>query len=224
MSRIALDRELELLQDELLVLGTMVEKAIQGSVEALKHHDLDAAQGIITLDKELNRKRFAIEYDVFTLIAKQQPMASDLRMIGSILEIASELERMGDYAKGIAKITLRIGSQPHVKPLIDIPRMAEKACDMLHHALIAFRARDLEAAQTIPAEDEEVDALYNQVFRELMTYVIADPRVIEPASYLVWAAHNLERTADRVANICERIVFAITGELGEIEDTKGAEP
>ncbi len=220
MARIGFDRELEQLQEKLLVLGILVKQAILGSVGALKRRDMDEAHRIVAADNELNRKRFAIESEILVLIATQQPMAGDLRMIAAVLEIAGELERIGDYAKGIAKITLKLGTDPPVKPLIDIPRMADKVCDMLERALRAFTENDLEAARIIPAEDDEIDALYDQIFRELMTYVIADPRVIERVNYLIWVAHNLERSADRVVNICERIVFTITGELGEIEDEK----
>jgi phosphate transport system protein len=153
------------------------------------------------------------------LIATQQPMAHDLRLLASSMEIISELERMGDYAKGIANINIRMGDQPLLKPLIDVPRMAQKDVDMLHRALTAFIEEDVEAAQAIPIEDDEVDALYNQVYRELMTFVIADPKTMERANWLLWVAHNLERVADRVTNICERTVFIVTGELSEIKNS-----
>jgi phosphate transport system protein len=165
----------------------------------------------------MNQKRFAIESDTLVAIATQQPMAGDLRTLAAILEIATELERMGDYAKGIAKIALMIGDQPLLKPLIDIPRMAVIACDMLHQSLEAFVQRDVERARTIPDKDDEVDALYDQVNRELLTYIIADTKTIEQANYLLWAAHNLERTADRVTNICERTIFTVTGEISEMD-------
>jgi phosphate transport system protein len=150
------------------------------------------------------------------VIATQQPMAHDLRLLASILEIAGELERMGDYAKGIATVNLRMGDEPLLKPLIDIPRMAQKGVDMLHRSLTAFINEDVEAARAIPPEDDEVDGLYTQVYRELMTFVLADPRTIERVNYLIWTAHNLERVADRVTNICERTVFIATGEIKEI--------
>ena len=164
----------------------------------------------------INEKRFDIEEQVMILIATQQPMAHDLRLLASILEIIAELERMGDYAKGIAKINIRMGDEPLLKPLIDIPRMAQKGADMLHRALTAFVNEDVETARAIPAEDDEVDALYNQVYRELMTFVIQDPKTIERANWLLWVAHNLERFADRVTNICERTVFIATGEIREV--------
>jgi len=216
MPRETFERELQDLQDEVLVLGSMVEKAIEESVDALKRQDLETAQRLVAEDRLINKKRFEIESETLIIIATQQPMASDLRTLAAVLEIAGELERMGDYAKGIATITLMIGKQPLIKPLIDIPRMAEKARDMLHRALDAFARRDVALAWAIPAADDEVDALYNQIYRELMTYVMADPRNIDQANHLLWAAHNLERTADRVTNICERVIFTVTGELVEI--------
>lgn len=216
MPRETFDQELQRLQDELLILGSMVERAIADSVDALKRRDFQASHRIIARDREINDQRFAIQTDALVLIATQQPMASDLRVLAAILDLASELERMGDYAKGIARINLMIGEQPLIKPLIDIPRMAEQACSMLHRALDAFARRDVELARAIPAEDDEVDALYNQVYRELVTYILADPKNIDQANYLLWAAHNLERAADRVTNICERVIFTATGELGEL--------
>ncbi|HID89577.1 MAG TPA: phosphate signaling complex protein PhoU [Anaerolineales bacterium] len=218
MPREAFERELQRLQGELLTLGGMVEEAITASVESLRRQDLEAARRVIDRDREINEQRFAIERDTLILIATQQPMAGDLRVLAAILEITTELERMGDYAKGIAKICLMIGKEPLLKPLIDIPRMAEKARDMLHRALDAFTRRDVEQARAIPEEDDEVDALYEQIYRELITFIMADPHNIEQANYLLWAAHNLERTADRVTNICERVIFTVTGEMTELNE------
>ncbi len=211
------ERELQHLQDEVLVLGSMVEKAITESVESLKRRDMEAARRLIAQDRTLNEKRFAIEDDTLALIATQQPMAVDLRTLAAVLEITTELERIGDYAKGIAKINLMMGEKPLLKPLVDIPRMAEKARGMLHRALEAFVQRDVDLARAIPDEDDEIDALYNQVYRELLTFIMADPRNIDQATYLLWVAHNLERAADRVINICERVVFTVTGELMEMD-------
>jgi phosphate transport system protein len=200
-----------------LTLGSMVEEAIIESVKVLKHRDTRKSRRLIADDRMVNERRFAIEADTLALIATQQPMAGDLRALAAILEIATELERIGDYAKGIARINLMIGEGPLLKPLIDIPIMAEKARYMLRRSLDAFVQRDVELARTIPAQDDEVDMLYNQVYRELMSYVIDDPHNIEQANYLLWAAHNLERAADRVTNICERTVFTVTGELIEMD-------
>lgn len=217
MPRKTFEGELQRLQDEVLVLGSMVEQAITASVESLKQRDFEASRRIIAEDRFINEKRFAIEEAVLVLIATQQPMATDLRVLAAMLEIVTELERMGDYVKGIAKINLMIGEQPLIKPLIDLPRMAEKARDMLHQALEAFVQQDAALARAIPAQDDEVDALYNQVYRELLTFIMSDPRTIDQATYLLWVAHNLERTADRVTNICERVVFTVTGEMVEMD-------
>ena len=219
MIRKTFEHELQEVKDDILMLGSMVEEAILASVEALKKRDIEAAKNILIADRDINKKRFEIENKLMILIATQQPMVHDLRLLASSMEIISELERMGDYAKGIANINIRMGDEPLLKPLIDIPRMAQKDVDMLHRALTAFVEEDVEAAQAIPMEDDEVDALYNQVYRELMTFVIKDPKAIERANWLLWVAHNLERVADRVTNICERTIFIATGELKEIKNS-----
>ena len=216
MLRKTFETEIQQVKDDVLLLGSMVEKAIIDSVQALKKRDIKFSERIIAEDRAVNKKRFEIENQLMILIATQQPMAHDLRLLASILEIISELERMGDYAKGIAHINIRMGDQPLLKPLIDIPRMAQKGVDMLHRALTAFINEDAETAKAIPVEDDEVDALYNQVYHELMMVVIQDPKSIERANWLLWVAHNLERVSDRVTNICERTIFIATGEMGEI--------
>ena len=219
MIRKTFENEMQQVKDEILVLGSMVEEAILGTVEALKKRDIKGAENILAADKEINKKRFDIESQLMILIATQQPMAHDLRFLASSMEIISELERMGDYAKGIANINIRMGDQPLLKPLIDVPRMAQKCTDMLHRALTAYVEEDVETAKAIPIEDDEVDALYNQVYRELMTFVISDPKTMERANWLLWVTHNLERVADRVTNICERTIFIATGEMEEIKST-----
>jgi phosphate transport system protein len=219
MLRKTFESEIQQVKDEVLVLGSMVEQAILNTVEALKKRDIKASEEILKADKLINQKRFDIENKLMILIATQQPMARDLRLLASCMEIISELERMGDYAKGIANINIRMGDEPLLKPLIDIPRMAQKDVDMLHRALTAFVNEDADLAKTIPPEDDEVDALYNQVYRELMTFIIQDPKTIERANWLLWVAHNLERVADRVTNICERTIFIVTGEMAEIKST-----
>lgn len=219
MPRETFERELRKLQDDILMLGSMVEQAVRDAVEALKQRDLEAARRIYASDRLVNAKRYQIEQNCLILIATQQPMASDLRMLAAILEINTELERIGDYAKGICRINLLLGTEPLVKPLVDIPRMAELGLSMLHRALSAFVARDTETARGIPLEDDQVDALYNQVYHDLLKIMISDPKVIDRANYLIWAAHNLERLADRVTNICERTVFLATGEIMEMDQT-----
>jgi phosphate transport system protein len=222
MTRQTFDQELQRLEDEVLSMGTLVGEALIRSVASLKNQDLAASRALITADREINERRFSLEEDVLTLIATQQPMAGDMRLLAAVLEILTELERMGDYAKGIARINLMIGEEPLLKPLVDLPVMAHKASDMLHEALRAFKERDVELARAIPARDDEVDNLYEQIYRELISYIMQDPTTIEQANLLMWAAHNLERTADRVTNLCERVVFMVTGELSELDsDTTG---
>ncbi|MBN2392684.1 MAG: phosphate signaling complex protein PhoU [Anaerolineae bacterium] len=211
------ERELQLLQDQVLIMGSMVEEAMMTSIDLLKRRDLEGAKRLIARDIEINTKRYAIESQTLALIALHQPVARDLRTLAAILEISTELERIGDYAKGIAKINLLIGEKPLLKPLIDIPLMAAKALEMLRRSLDAFVQQDVEAARAIPEEDDEVDQLYEQVYNELMTFILQDPANTEQANYLLWAAHNLERAADRVSNICERILFTVTGQLSEFD-------
>jgi phosphate transport system protein len=215
-TRAAFDRQLQLLLDDVSLLGSMVEKAIDHSVEALTRLDCNLAREVIAGDAAINAKRWQIEEQATTLIATQQPMARDLRVIASVIHITTDLERMGDYAAGNAKIVLMHGDQPLLKPLIDVPRMAEVAISMLRRSLDAFAQRDAAAATAIAAEDDIVDALYDQVYRELLTYMIEDPQTIQRATWLLWVSHNLERIADRVTNICERVVYVVTGKMEEI--------
>lgn len=217
MPRQTFERELQRLNDDILILGSMVEKAILHSVEMLKRRDIPGSQQLVADDIKINEKRFAIETDCLTVIARQQPMASDLRNLAAILELATELERMGDYGKGIARITVMMADEPLIKPLIDIPIMADKATSMLHRALDAFIRRDVELARAIPREDDEVDGLYNQVYNDLIQLIIENPRTINQATHLLWVAHNLERAADRVTNICERVIFTVTGQMREMD-------
>jgi phosphate transport system protein len=215
--RETLDRHIKELLDDILIMGSMVEQAISESVEALKKRDFDASRRIYAEDQKINEKHYELENKTLTLIATQQPVARDLRLLAAILEVGTELERIGDYAKGIARINILMGNAPLVKPLIDIPRMAELGLDMLHRALGAFVTQNVETAKAIPKEDDMIDALYNQVYRELLTYMINDPTTIDRSTYLLWAAHNLERMADRVTNICERVVYVATGEIREMD-------
>lgn len=213
--RESFDRELRHLQDEMLALASMVDEAIGNSIDALRRLDMVAAQRIISADRDVNAKRFAIEEMVVSAIATQQPMARDLRTILAVLHITIELERIGDYAAGIARIVLMHGEQELLKPLVDVPRMAELARTMLRCSLDAFVNRDAVMARQIATHDDAVDALYEQVYRELLTYMLNDPTTIDRATWLLWVAHDLERIADRVTNICERVVFLVTGALEE---------
>jgi len=209
-------KKLREIQDDVLVMGKMVGEAILGSVEALKTRDLDLAQRIITGDKEINDFRFHIEERCIQLIVTQQPIANEMRIIIAVLNIITEMERIGDYAAGIAKITIMIGDEPPVKPLIDIPKMAEKAVDMLRRSLDAFINQDAETAREISAEDDIVDQLYDQIYMELLALMMKDPEIVSRATRLIWVAHDLERSADRVTNICERVIFVITGKMEEM--------
>ena len=216
----AFHKRLQEIQDDVLIMGDMVEKAIDRCIEALKKRDLSLAHQILANDAKINEKRFNIEGKCIGLIATQQPEASDLRIIVAILNIITELERIGDYADGIAKITIMIGDEPPLKPLIDIPRMAEITIEMVHKSLQSFVKRDAELAKQVISMDSMVDALYDQVFRELITFMMVDGKTINRATRLIWVAHNLERAADRATNICERVVFTVTGKMEELGASK----
>lgn len=215
MPRESFHRHLHELEDDLLVLGSMVEKALERSMAALKNRDLELARQVIADDAKVNQKRFDIEEKCIDLIATQQPMASDLRIIIAVLNIIVDLERIADHAEGNAKIAVMIGNEPPLKPLIDLPRMCQKTIDMLKRSLDAFINRDAEAARRICDEDDEVDSLYDQVFRELLTFMAEDSKTITRATRLIWVGHNLERSADRVTNICERVIYVVTGKMEE---------
>ena len=220
MTRTVFDRHLAEIQEEMLVMADMVETAIQRSLEALKSRDVELARQVIADDVKINQKRYDDEERCLELIATQQPLASDLRTIVAVLHMIVDLERMGDHAEGIAKIAVILGDEPPLKPYVDLPRMADIASEMLRESLEAFKHRDADQARAIIDRDDEVDALYDQVYRELLTYMIGDPRTIERATHLIWVAHNLERIADRVTNICERVVFLVTGKIEELNVSK----
>ena len=204
----------------MLVIGGMVESAIQRSIDALKNRDGELARQVIADDVKINRKRYDTEEKCLELMATQQPLAGDLRTIVAVLHIIVDLERMADHGEGIAKIALMLADEPPLKPYIDIPRMAQKGVEMLRDSLDAFNRRDAQRARTICDEDDEVDALYDQVYRELLTYMIQDPRTIQRATHLIWVAHNLERIADRVTNVCERVVYLVEGRIEELNVSK----
>ena len=206
-----------MVQDEILILGSLVEQAILNAVDALRRRDIAAAMEVQHNDRRINNKRFAIENRILILLATQSPMAHDLRLLAGMLEVITELERIGDYAKGIAKVCVRLAEEDTLIPIREITTMADKAISMLHRALDAFIAEDEAAARQIPLEDDEVDELYNLVYHKLIQTMINDPQAIDHANQILWVIHNLERTADRVTNICERIVFIHTGELMEMD-------
>ena len=208
------------IQDNILAMGGMVTEEINRSIEALKKRDLKLAHQIIARDAKINEQRFAIEDRCIELMATQKPTTSDLRLIVAVLNIITELERIGDYAEGIAKIVVMIGDEPPLKPLIDIPRMAELTIEMIDKSLQSFVTRDMKLAKHVVTMDNAVDGLYDQVFRELLTFMMVDPKTINRATRLIWVAHNLERAADRVTNICERVVFTVTGKMEGLEVSK----
>lgn len=218
MSRESLDQKIQQMHDDILLMDSMVERATLDAIQALKQHDVDAARQIYRGDAVINAKRFEVERNCMVTIATEQPiMATDLRVVASILEVVGELERMGDYAKGIARICLHIGREPHIKPIVDLPRMAEIAVGMLHRAVSAFIEQDMELARRIPDDDDEVDLLYQKIYKDLIAIIVANPDATDQANLLMWAAHNLERMADRVTNICERTIYIVTGEMREID-------
>ena len=217
MARTDFDRDLRLLQDDLMFMGSMVEKAIARSMKALETRDIELSRAAIAEDDLIDAKASEIEDRCIDLIATQQPLASDLRMLIAVLQVSVELERMGDYAEGIGKIGVAIGDEPLLKPLIDLPRMGELAGGMLRRSLESLINRDVDAALRVIKSDDAVDLLYEQVYRELLLFMIEDPSTVKRATYLLWVSHDLERIADRATNVAERAVFLVTGSMPEEE-------
>ncbi len=205
--------QLQYVHDELLLIGSMVEKAIKRSIESLRNRDVELAHRIIEDDDDIDERYLALEELCIDLIATQQPMAGDLRVVITGMQVASELERMGDYAEGIAKVSIRMGDDPPLKPLIDIPRMADISIGMLRNSLTALNERNDDLAREVWHADDDVDQLYDQVFRELLTFMFQNPRNIQRATWLLWVAHNLERIGDRATNIAERVIYLNTGQI-----------
>ncbi len=220
MTRTAFDRQLSEIQQDMLILADMVESAIERGIQALKNRDVELARQVIADDLKVNRKRYTTEDKCLELIATQQPLASDLRTIVAVLHAIVDLERMGDYAEGIAKVAIMLADEPPLEPYLHISRMAQIASRMLAGSLDAFKARDADRARAICNEDDEVDALYDQVYRGLVSKMVNDPETIEGATRLMWVAHNLERIADRVTNLCERVVYLVEGKIEELNVSK----
>jgi phosphate transport system protein len=220
MTREAYHKALKDLEGELQQMAVMVGSAVRESMDALKNRDLETSKRIVHNDIQVNRKRFEIEEKCIRLIATQQPMAVDLRILAAIINVITDLERIGDHAEGTAKISIAIGEAPLVKPLVDLPKMTEKAVSMLERCMKAFLDRDIETARKICNEDDEVDAYYDQIYNDLVLLMIEHPKLIKDATYLIWAAHNIERTADRVTNIAERVVYMVTGKMEEMNVSK----
>ena len=211
MPREDFENNLKVVQDDLIQLSSMVEKSVFKSIDALRNRDIAASQQVIDDDDAIDEKQQDIENRCIELIALEAPMAGDLRVIISVMMMATELERIGDYAEGIRKISLAMGDLPPLKPLIDIPRMADISTDMLRRSTEAFINRDTDLATSVREDDDVVDELYNQVYRELLTFMMADPSSIQRATYLIWVAHDLERVADRTTNMSERVIWLVTG-------------
>jgi len=216
MVRQAFQEQIRELLEDLLEMGQMVADSIDRAIQALAEQDESLAQRVIDFDDEVNAVQHDLDEKCLVLIATQQPMASDLRAILAVSNIAAELERIGDYAEGIARLAVKLAGQPLLKPLIDIPRMAEEGKKMLMTSLEAFARQDVAAAQQIGKQDDTVDALYDQVYRELLVFMMQDPRTITQATYLLWVAHNLERIADRTTNIAERVIFMDSGRIVDL--------
>jgi len=216
MPRELFEKKIKQIQDEILLLGSMVEQATLDSVSIFKNRDIESAKVLVEDDQNINDKRFAIENAILILIATQQPLAHDLRVLASMLIITNELERMGDYAKGIASNTIRLGGSDIPVPIRNIEKMADIAVSMLHRSLTAFIKEDIKVAVKLPKEDDKVDELFNDSYRAIVNAMIANPQIIDESSLLLWIVHNLERLADRVVNICERTVFIKSGEMLEM--------
>ena len=216
LARESFDRELGQLEAEVILLGGMVENAIFEALAALKERDLARSQALIDNDDEIDEKEWSIERGCIRLLRREAPLARDLRRIITILELANELERMGDYAEGIGKLSLMMGDEPPLKELIDIPVMGEIAVSMVKRSLEAFLERDpdkvVEIAQTLVPDDDRVDEINRQVRYDLFELMKASPENVVRGTYLLWAAHNIERIADRATNIAERAIYQATGE------------
>ncbi len=216
MVRVAYVHELQELRDDVVAMASMTDKAIARAIDALRRQDVSLAREVMAADQYVNNHRWHTEERALHLIATQAPMAGDLRTISAAIHITTDLERMADHAAGIAKIVIQTADEPILKPLVDIPRMSEVAREMLAASVTAYIDGDVAAAKAIALRDDEVDALYDQVYRELLTYMMADPGTINRATRLLWASHNVERIADRVTNICEWVIFAVNGSLEEL--------
>jgi len=216
--RSPLDRELTVLRDGVLKLSYAVDRAIESSVQALKEQNVELARQVIADDEGINAARFELEKKCYMLLATQQPTARDMRSIVTAIHIVVELERIGDHAKSVAKLAIELSKEPLLKPLVDIPRMEQVCREMLQASLNAYLNWDAAQAESTISRDDEVDRLDDQVYRELLSFMLQDQRTINQATYLLWVSHNLERIADRITNICERVTFMVTGEVGEKAD------
>ncbi|MCX9085071.1 MAG: phosphate signaling complex protein PhoU [Candidatus Methanoperedens sp.] len=216
MVREVYHKDLHKLREEIVSMGSAVSKAIGDSVLSLKNRDVEMAQKVIEMDNEIDAMDRNIEADCMRLLALQQPMARDLRLIISVLKMSIDLERMGDLALEISVITKITASVLPIKPLVDIPRMSDICQDMLKNIMIAFENKDVEAAKAVARRDDEIDMLFDQVRRELISYMIEDPKKITGAQHLTFVARYLERIGDHITNLSENVVFMVTGERLEL--------
>lgn len=210
-------QRIDALSQNLLRLGSLVGDEIEQSIKALNNRDVQLARQVIESDSRVNALRYEVEEGAYMIIATQQPMATDLRRIVSSISLATNMERMGDHAAGIAQLVIRLGEQPPLKPYVDLPRMADIAREMLRESLDAYITGDADLARRVAQRDDEVDALNDRVLQDLINLMISDPATVTQATYLLWVSHNLERIADRVTNICERIIYIVTGELSDLD-------
>lgn len=225
MLRISFERDLKLLQDRILALGSEVEENLVKTINALIERDFTTSRMLIAADEQVNEKRIQIGLDCLSLIARQQPMAGDMRLLAAVIEIVGELERIHDYVKGIGKISITLGeSEVHASLVELLPEMAERTRDMLRKALDAFADRDAELARKIPADDDAIDSLFNRIYKDIIQFAMANPSAIEHVNQLEWAVHNLERSADRVTNICEWVIYMVTGHYVEMDSELEAPP
>ncbi len=215
MKRGLLERELQLLQDEMLELGSMTEKAVQRALEALRHNNAELSQRVVEEDRLINEKRYQVEEHVIEFIATQSPLAADLRLAIATLFIVTDLERMADHAEGIGRIHLLLGSSP-APEVPQIWQMGERAIDMLRDALSSFVQRDVELARHVCNADDAIDSLYDAAYANIIALMIREPESVTRHTYMLWTAHNLERIGDRCTNIAERVIFLVTGRLEEI--------
>lgn len=218
--REAYHKDLEKLEEDLMAMAKAGGRAVLKSIDALESRDLEASQAIVDEDKFINERRFKIEEQAMLLLATQQPMASDLRTLAAILNVITDLERIGDYAAGNAKVSLMIGDRELIRPVVDMREMAKLGCSMLERCMEAFKNRDAETARKICSEDDKVDEIYDRIYKDLVLMMVESPGIIQRATYMMWASHNLERVADRVTNIAERVVFMVTGKMEEMGSSK----
>lgn len=217
-NRTILDQEENELRDNILRMSDLTDKAIDRCIQSLRTQNIELARQVIADDQKINDLRYIVEEEAYKVLALQAPAARDMRKVVVAIHIAVELERMADHAAGIAKLCVELAKESPLKPLVDIPRMAEISREMLRDGIAAYMDANTELAAIVVERDNEVDELDKQVYRELLTYMLQDARNINRATYLLWVSHNMERIADRITNICERVLFMVTGNVRQNEE------